>query len=346
LPIQLVVIITALFIITACGERKPPVHHEQMFTFGTLVDISIYGEEEAKAHQAIDELAIMFNQMHRDWHAWDPGPLVELNQGMMTMEPQAVPAPVLPLLLRAQELSSKTGGLFNPAIGRLVRLWGFSGHEKPAAPPPPKEEIQQFTDQAPSMDDLIITDDTVRSNNPALWLDFGAVAKGYAVDQAIEHLRSMGIENAIVNAGGDLRVTGRHGNRPWRVGIRHPRGSDILASVAVASGESIFTSGDYERYYDYEGKRFHHILDPRTGYPAQGVTSVTIIHDDAAAADAAATALFIAGIDSWQEIAKELNLNFVMLIDDKGTVHMNPEMAERIHFEVEPLPTTILSESL
>ena len=141
------------------------------------------------------------------------------------------------------------------------------------------------------------------------------------------------VENAIINAGGDLRVIGQHGNRPWRIGIRHPRESRILASIEVSGDTSVFTSGDYERFFEVDGQRYHHIIDPRTGYPASSTTSVTIIHSNAATADAAATALFVAGPDQWPSTARNMGIRYVMLIDKQGTIHMNPAMQSRIHFE-------------
>jgi thiamine biosynthesis lipoprotein len=153
----------------------------------------------------------------------------------------------------------------------------------------------------------------------------------------------MGVDDAIVNAGGDLRAIGTHGDRPWRIGIRHPRADGVIASVELGRDESVFTSGDYERYFLFRGKRYHHILDPRTGYPARGTASVTVISRDPGAADAAATALVVAGPDEWQAIAWSMGIRNVMLIDHQGRAHVTPSMAKRIRFEVEPPPEVIVS---
>ena len=98
----------------------------------------------------------------------------------------------------------------------------------------------------------------------------------------------------------------------------------------VSGDESLFTSGDYDRNFIYEGKTYHHIIDPRTGYPAEGTRSVTVAHTDATTADAAATALFVAGPDHWHEVARRMGMRYVLLVDSEGTVHMNPAMAERL----------------
>ena len=174
----------------------------------------------------------------------------------------------------------------------------------------------------------------------------GAFAKGYAIDLAIAYLRSWGIENTGINAGGDLRVIGQHGDRPWRIGIRHPREDGVISWLDAEANESIFTSGDYERFYIHAGKRYHHILDPRTGYPAKGTASVTVIHDNAGIADAAATALFIAGPDRWWDIARSMGIHYVMLIDTRGNIHMNPAMAERINFQENSIHHILVSEPL
>jgi thiamine biosynthesis lipoprotein len=154
---------------------------------------------------------------------------------------------------------------------------------------------------------------------------------------AMQRLRSMGIQNAIINAGGDLNVIGSHGDRPWKVGVRHPQGGGVLAAVELADGEAIYTSGNYERYREHEGVSYSHIIDPRTGMPVWHVASVTVIDNAGARADAAATALSVAGPDDWYRIARQMGLKYVMLVDEQGGVYMNPAMAERITFE-NPLP--------
>jgi thiamine biosynthesis lipoprotein len=192
------------------------------------------------------------------------------------------------------------------------------------------------------MNDLVLEGTHVSSTNRAVQLDFGAFAKGYGVGRAVEHLRRMGIENLIVNAGGDLRAIGAHGNRPWRIGISNPTAQGVIASVEINHDECVFTSGDYERFFEFRNRRYHHIIDPRTGYPARGTTSVTVIHKDGGTADAAATALFIAGPDQWQTIAHAMGVRDVLLIDGQGRARMTPSMAKRIQFEIDPPPLVMV----
>lgn len=330
--------------LAACSPPDRMVH-EQIYIFGTLVDITVHGVPEATARQAISAVSEDFRWMHRDWHAWKPGgALVALNQAIAAGRSQQVPDNVLPLLLQARELAHSSEGLFNPAIGSLIALWGFHSDELPSGPPPSKAAIQALVQANPSMDDLIIDGHTVSSRNPVVQLDFGGFAKGVAVDMAIQRLRSFGIENAIVNGGGDLRAIGDAGGRPWRIGIRHPQGHGVVASLETHVDESVFTSGNYERYHEYQGVRYPHIIDPRTGMPVQHIASSTVIHNDGAVADAAATALTVAGPDAWVRIARSMGLHEVMLVDENGTVYMTPKMAARIHFEGDKPEHIVLSE--
>ena len=212
-------------------------------------------------------------------------------------------------------------------------MWGFQDNALPIGELPDENDIQILVKQAPSVEDILIEGDRITNTNKAAQYDLGAFAKGYAIDKAIDRLRELGINNAIVNAGGDLRAIGQHGDRPWRIGIRHPRAGGILASIEIKGDTSIFTSGDYERFFEVDGVRYHHIIDPRTGYPASDTTSVTVVHRSAATADAAATALFVAGPEHWIDTARNMNINAVMLIDSNNAIHMSPAMQSRIHLE-------------
>jgi len=344
LPLAALLIVALL---AACTPR-PPVYQEQLLTFGTLVDVTLWDVDEARGRQAVATLGRDFEYMHNAWHAWHRGPLGRVNQLLPTGEFFSCPPSIVPLIRRSSELSEASGGLFNPAIGQLVKLWGFASDEAPEGPPPASEAIRALLEKNPQMSDLELDGIQLRSRNPAVRLDFGAFAKGYAIDRAIEQLRELGIANAIVNAGGDLRAIGRHGKRPWRIGIRHPRQPGMLASVDIEGDESVFTSGDYERYFDYDGKRYQHIIDPRSGYPAEGLSSVTVFAPRADMADAAATAITVAGPKpaDWLPVARALGVSGVMLVDTEGRVQMTPSLRERIYFDIEPKPDVRFSEPL
>lgn len=335
-----------LLALVGCDGQRPALYQEQLYVFGTLVDITLWDVKPNQAERAVREISADFQVMHREWHAWGPGALTDLNRALAAGRAVAVPDHLLPLLHQSQDLYTRSDGLFNPAIGGLIALWGFHNDQPPSGPPPAREAIARWVARQPGMDDLEIAGSVVRSGNTAVQLDLGAFAKGYAIDVAIARLRALGIRNAIVNGGGDLRAIGRRGDRPWRVGIRHPQGSGIIASVEVEGDESVFTSGNYERYRQHEGVRYQHILDPRTGMPVEGVTSVTVIHDNGAEADAAATALVVAGPRDWHRIAARMGIQYVMLVDEQGTVYMNPAMVKRVHFEAEPAPRVVVSPPL
>lgn len=325
-------------LLSACGTPQAQLHQRQFLLFGTLVDISLWSADKQKAEHAIAQVTTDLEKMHHAWHAWHDSPLTRLNKALAAGQPGTVPPDMIPLLEKSIALSNASDGLFNPAIGKLINLWGFQQDDAPRSTPPDAARIHDLTTQQPKMQGLALAQDQLTSRNPHVQLDFGAIAKGYAVDLAIEKLRALGIHNAIINAGGNLRAIGKHGDRPWRIGIRNPRGPGVLASIEARGDESMLTSGDYERFFEYQGKRYHHIIDPRTGYPASGFTSVTVIYPDAATADAASTALFVAGPQRWREIAKRMGIQYIMIVDDKGHVIMTPAMAERVRFELNPAP--------
>jgi thiamine biosynthesis lipoprotein len=322
----------ASVLLSGCTQ-PPPDYHQSLFIFGTLVDITVHDAPAEQAANAVAAVDKAFQRMHREWHAWKPGgELVELNRHLAAGKGTTVSDFLLPLLLQARTLSIQSDGLFNPAVGRLISLWGFHSDEPPPGPPPATSAIEQLLAAEPDMSALLIEGNRVSSDNPAVQLDLGGFAKGYALNQAIARLRGHGLDNVIVNAGGDLCVSGRHGDRPWQIGIRHPQGDGVMAALAVADGECVLTSGNYERYREYEAVRYAHIIDPRTGWPVRHVASATVIHNDGAVADAAATALTVAGPDDWQRIARRMGLVYVMLVDESGTVYLSPAMAERIRF--------------
>jgi thiamine biosynthesis lipoprotein len=313
----------------SCERTAPPIN-TRFLAFGTLVDLTISGVSPEQAEMATAAIEKDFAEMHQAWHAWDPGPLGRVNRLLKNDQSFAAPPSVLELIRLGKSLSAASDNLFNPAIGHLIDAWGFHRDDPEGHRPPMQELIDKLLQQNPRMSDIEIDGINLRCRNPAVKLDFGAFGKGYGIDLAVAHLRELGIHNAILNAGGDLRAIGSRGDRPWRIAIRDASGSGVLGTIETRADESVFTSGDYERHFIWEGKRFHHIIDPRTGYPAVGTASITVLHTDAVTADAAATALFVAGPDGWYELAKRMEIRYVLLIDSEGTLHMNPAMQQRL----------------
>jgi thiamine biosynthesis lipoprotein len=330
-----------LFLILVVGcTPQPKEFTHTILQFDTLINVTLYDVDEKLAAQAFADLDRDFAQYHQSWTPYAPSALTRINQLIPTGKTFSVAPSVLPLITQSIPLAEQTGNLYNPAIGKLIKLWQFHRHDDPDIKPPDAEKIAQLVKAKPQLDNLQLDGIRMRSDNPQVELNFGAFAKGYAVDISIQHLREMGINNAIFAVAGDVKSLGRHGDRGWRVGIKHPRQDDVIASIDMQGEEGISTSGDYERYFFYQGKRYHHILDPRTGYPAQGTQAVTVLHQNSAMADVAATALFVAGPRNWFELAKKLQLKYVMFIDENGRVEVTPELMKRLVF-LHPDKTTI-----
>ncbi len=342
----LLMVVIALLGLTACSSPENQVHKYEYFAFGTLISLTIAGVNAEQAKQASTSLEAEFNRMHHAWHAWQPGPLSDINHALAVGESVELNAEFSDLITRAMTIAEQSEQTFHPGMGKLLELWGFQSDDIPTTPPS-QASIDTFLEHAPALSDLTILDDgkthladqgvIIQSNNPLFQFDLGGFAKGYGIDRAIQILQSQGIQNAIVNAGGDLRAIGQRPDRPWRIGIRHPRRAGIMAYLDVLDGESVFTSGDYERYFFYEDKRYHHILDPRSGSPADQAISVTVLHEEAALADAAATALFVAGPDQWREVAAKMGVTNVMLVDQNGLIQMTDAMRERLVLTVEQI---------
>jgi len=322
--------IVFLGILAACQRNQE--RSIEFFLFGTIIEVKTWGASEQQADRAMADLQQMFQGMHRDWHAWEPSRLTDINKAFATGQVAQADQGIVEMIRQSQSLEQLTEGRFNPAIGGLIGLWGFHTSDFPVIGPPPSQaEIDQILIHRPSSQDIHIDGLLLRSDNPYVQLDLGGIAKGYAVDLAIEHLRQLGIASAVVNAGGDLRVMGRHGDRPWRVAIRKP-GGGVIGAVEVLGDEALFTSGNYERFRQDQLKRYPHILDPHSGWPAQGVASATVITDVGIVADAAATALVVAGLDDWPALARALDLDQVLVVDQSGMVYLTPEMEHRVRF--------------
>lgn len=321
-------------------ERAPEDTRLRFTAMGTLVDVTIYGVPPARASAEAARVEALFHDLHRAWDPWGDGALGRVNRALLAGERVALDPDLRALLARARILAGASGGLFEPALGSLVRLWGFSRDEaKPERPPSPAEIEAELARRAAITD--MLGAGPYLSGPRGATLDLGGFAKGAAVDRAVELLASAGVRNAIVNAGGDLRAIGSRGERPWRIGIRHPRQPGILAAVEISGDAAVFTSGDYERYFVHEGRRYHHILDPRTGWPAAGIASVTVVHAEADRADAAATALFVAGPDDWPATAARLGITEAMVIDTEGNIALTPAMRRRVRLLEEPAPGRI-----
>jgi len=326
--------IAIALLLTGC-DTSAPEYRATHYVFGTLVEFTVYDSDAEMARQAIADIGADFRVFHNDWHAWQPGKLTQLNAALRDGQSHPLDPTLEPLFRQSIELSEKSQDLFNPAIGKLIALWGFHSDTPPEGPPPSSADISRLVQQAPRMADLTLNDGsadqpTLRSSNPAGQYDFGGFAKGYAIELAQQKLQSAGVANAIINAGGDLCVMGDHGDRLWRIAIRDPRHFGVLAEITLNSGECAMTSGNYERFREYNDRHYAHIIDPRTGWPVDHIASATVIADDGGMADAAATALTVAGPDEWQKIATSMQLTKALLVDDQGRIHVSRALYSRL----------------
>lgn len=319
--------LAAATLLSAC-DRAPETEQLQFQAFGTLVEVTLAPAGEHDLAEIERELQAELDILHASWHAWGEGSLGRTNQLLPLQREFSAPPSVLPLIEQGQAAEEATDGLFNPALGQLIAAWGFH-QDEPAGPPPDDDTLAELLDDPPSMQDIERSGVRLTGRHPDLQLDFGGLAKGAAVERTRDQLSDLGVEAAIVNAGGDLMTLGRPAGRDWKVGIRHPEGG-TLGGIELGGGEGLFTSGDYERGYEHEGERIHHVIDPRTGRPAEGIRSATVLHDEGGLADAAATSLMIAGPEEWPEYAERLGIDHALVVLADGRIEATPAMAERV----------------
>ena len=319
-----------LLALSACN--KAPLYQQQSYVFGTLVEVSIYGVPEAQAQAASAAVLARFDELHRTLHAWQPSALTQINTAFAAKKSAPLSAELAALITDATALSLQSDHIFNPAIGGLIALWGFQS-DTPRATVPDAAAIARWREAAPRMSDIHIANGRVWSDNPAVQLDLGGYAKGYALDEAARIFKAHGIENALFNIGGNLIALGKHGEQPWRIGIQHPRQPGMLVTLDLHDGEALGTSGDYQRYFEAGGKRYSHLLDPRTGYPATEMQSVTVLVSGAHAgtrSDALSKPLFIGGAAQLAQNAARMGITAYLAVDATGRKYISPTLAARL----------------
>jgi thiamine biosynthesis lipoprotein len=252
----------------------------------------------------------------------DDSEVARLNAAAEPVEVSAATAEVLELGL---QMAATSGGAFDLTLGRLKTLWGFDG-DAPRVPSDP-EIAAALRGIGPTS--LHLEGRRVTKGDAALGVDLGAIAKGYAVDRAVAALQAAGIRHASVNAGGDLRLIGDRGGRPWRIGIQHPRDPQgVLVTLELADA-AVVTSGDYERFFEVDGVRYHHILDPRVGRPADACRSVTVVAASAAEADALATAAFVLGPEAGRRLVESRG-GLALFVAADGEVSLSEALKNRV----------------
>ncbi len=243
--------------------------------------------------------------------------------------PVKVSDEIISIIQRAIETCHDTDGLLDLTFGPLGRLWDY--HKRPFQLP--DETAITRARQLVDCDDVLLApqEGTVRLAHPGMSLGLGAMAKGYSVDRSSDLLEKAGFTHTMVNGGGDVMTRGGRLDRPWRVGIQDPDAETgvIMGSVSMDSG-AIVTSGSYERYVEIDGIRYHHIIDPRTGWPARGLKSVSVMAHSAELADSLATAFFVAGPDGARRMLPRFPAVEIMLVEESGEIWTTPRFEEAL----------------
>ena len=331
--LKLVLAALLALLLAACG--RTPLQEQQAYVFGTRVEVIVVSAEPEQGRKAIAAVLREFDRLHRAYHAWQPSELMTLNSAISEGRPQQVSPELAAFVAEAKQFSQQGDYLFDPGIGQLIKLWGFQADEFKAEVPP-SADIAAWLAKKPSIANLTITDNTIASSNRHVALDFGGYLKGVALDRAAAILREQGIHNALINIGGNVMALGSKEGRKWRVGIQHPRQPGPLATVELEDGEAIGTSGDYQRYFEVDGQRYAHLLDPRTGYPADHTQAVTILIPPGAKAgtlsDAASKPIFIAGPEHWREMARKMEIGLVLRVDRDNRIFVTDALRKRLTF--------------
>ncbi len=287
------------------------------------------------AQRQADGVFGIFRQLEQQLNEWKPGsPIAEVNRLAGSAAVQ-VDADAIALLNQALEVSRRTGGAFDPTWAALWGVWDFSDHSQGLVPDP-----AEIARRIPLIDyrKVVVNPQasTVALPVAGMKLGLGGIAKGWALARAGRWLKEQGAPSFSLSAGGQVLVGGRHGARPWRVGLRHPRGApQAVLAVLDLSDASISTSGDYEHYFERNGVRYHHIIDPHTGQPTRGLQSASVVAADATLADALSTALMVLGrqralalVAAWPGVE-------CALVDDAGRLWLS----KGLQGKVTPVPS-------
>ena len=293
---------------------------------GTAIHVELFNEDEALAAQAIDAVIA---EMHRIDAAMSPykasSELSHINREA-GRGPVALSAEMFDLVQRACEFSRVSDGAFDITYAAAGHLYDYRERIRPS-------DAQLATArEAIGWRNLELDAKarTLRFAHPGTRIDLGGFAKGHAVNNAIEILRGRGIRHAVVAAGGDSRMLGDRTGRPWTIGVRDPRRPGQVVAVLPLEDAAVSTSGDYERYFESDGERHHHLLDPRTGKSAQGARSVTIVGPDGLVTEALSKTVFVLGPERGLPIVESFEGVDAVVIDTTGRLHFSAGLAQGV----------------
>ncbi|MGM0471345.1 MAG: FAD:protein FMN transferase [Bacillota bacterium] len=328
LGLVIITLLVGLTVIRFNQQDKVEEYQTQQFLMDTVVTLKIKGDNAEKVGtqvvQRMREIADQATRYHQE------SIVTKINQ-QAGIKPVAVNQDIFKMITTAKKYGRLTDGAFDVTIAPVVELWGFGTEENQVPAQTKIEDRLELVDYQQIKIDQ--QQQTVMLAEQGMKLDLGGIAKGYIVDQAAKMLQEAGIKSALINAGGNIRTIGTKPNgSKWRIGIQHPRSqeesdSNYIDIVEVAA-TNLVTSGDYERYFSEEGKRYHHILDPQTGYPARGLVSVTVISDSSFQADILSTALFILGFKRAKQYIKQHDNLEGMLVTPQLDIWRSPGFKE------------------
>ncbi|MDR0380102.1 MAG: FAD:protein FMN transferase [Candidatus Accumulibacter sp.] len=331
-PITFRVSLGVIFLLLFSACQRPAFYRQESYVFGTRVEVLVAGVDESRARPAVAAVLREFDRLHRTCHAWRASPLSELNAALAAGKTLEVDEEMAALLIDAQRLSALGDGLFDPGIGGLIGIWGFHSDEFRAELPDPSV-LSDWRKNRTGIADLEIDGRRVGSRSRRVAIDLGGYLKGYALDRAAAILRAHDIGNALINIGGNVMALGDRNGKPWRVGLMHPRQPGPLVTLELFDGEAIGTSGDYQRFFELDGKRYSHLLDPRSGEPVMHTQALSVLisprPNAGTLSDVATKPLFIAGA-AWPEFAERFGIDQVLRVDAAGQLDISPKMRERI----------------
>ncbi len=318
--------------VLSCSRGKETVYKKTMPLMDTIVSITVVSPSGDAAEQAIEKtFAVITRFGDRINFYSDKSELAEINRNAGIRAVTASPE-TLEVIEKAVFTAEKSGGAFDPTIGPIVKLWDFLNRRRPT-----EIEIARALPLVNYRDILINkSDTTVFLKRKGMMIDLGGIAKGYAADLAVESLKKEGILSGLVSIAGDIRTFGmKPDNSPWTIGIKNPRQTgekdEIIAKIRLHD-QAISTAGDYERFFLQDGRRYHHLLDPKTGFPAELSRSVSVVAGKGVTTDGFDNAVFILGPEKGMKLAREMGIE-AMIIDSSGTIHMTDAIKEKITLE-------------
>lgn len=327
-------------LLCGCFPRGPARQRTRRITrpmMGTLVEIVWRAGGEESGAEAVRTTLDRMEALSSRMSLYGPASeIVEINAAA-GKAPVKVSLELLDLIEKSLSLSRMTGGAFDVTVGSVEAAWGDIQREG-GGRLPDEDAVREALDRV-GYERVHVDREmkTVFLEKEGMRLDLGGIAKGYIVDRAIAWLGESGVPNALVNAGGDIRASGTAGNPPWRIGLQDPfEGGRLLGTFSFERG-AVVTSGTYERYFEGNGKRFAHIMDPATGRPVEGLTSVTVISEESFLADALATAIMVKGRREGIAMLRRFPGARGVLVERDGTIWVAEELKDTL--ELEPLPS-------